>query len=501
MDLKKDFIKYLVLVVFILLLGLSLSLWILYIPTYRKEPIPVERKAIILCSANDFYRKDGIPDFNNNNSDSNFGDENNNWPNFVGYPNGSVTQENNLQGHHSPGFVQFNINAAPAGPKYVNMEYMYNWTQFYPLFRYAAYNLSAWVNITSNIYFQPRVPAIISPPGAGARIGLRWLNASNDVVRTDWSKGLYGSFAGWLQINATGVANSTLSEITQLYLVLAVEGTMNAGEMVLFDDIKIEYWFPPPIPVPPPSNTDTDGFPAQALQVYWILKEHGYTDDNIFLMLYHTGDTIIDIYANDGTVNDLTEAVIDVENDDVNSTRFKQELNVNYSGSFASNISSRDQLIIYMVDHGSNSVLGDGNATFHFEADNSYITELDFFNLVKDIHCRMMLINIDICFSGNFLLQDTVNWYYLPKAVMITSTTNIFSWYWRNNNNPDGFAGSWFFHQFWKNLNQGSTIRDAYDSARAWISAGQSISINNIQAPQIRDNLGIANTWSFKNKL
>lgn len=303
-------------------------------------------------------------------------------------------------------------------------------------------------------------------------------------------------------LNATGIAdNSTMSEITQLHLVLAVEGNMTGTDMVLFDDVKVEYWFPPPIPTPPPSNIDTDGFPAQALQVYWILKDHGYNDSNILLMLYHTNDAIIDINAGDGIANDLVGAIVDVENDDVNSSRFTEELNATHPGSFASNISSRDQLIIYMVDHGSNTILGDGNATFHFEADDSFITEQEFFNLVKEINCRRMMVNIDICFSGNFLFQDSTNWYNLPKSILITSTTNILSWYWRNNNNPDGFAGSWFFHQFWEQLHQNHTVEEAYDYAKAWIPSGQVLSINDLQAPLIKDNLGIKDIWSFNNTL
>ncbi len=87
--------------------------------------------------------------------------------------------------------------------------------------------------------------------------------------------GLFNTFTGWTFLNVTAIAdNSSLTEITQLHLVLAVEGNMTGTDMVLFDDIRVERWFPPPIPIPIPSNTDADGFPAQALQVYWVLKNH-----------------------------------------------------------------------------------------------------------------------------------------------------------------------------------------------------------------------------------
>ena len=492
MDLKKDFKKYIFLIAFILLISLPVVLWVLYIPIYRREPIPGEKKAIILSSANDFYRKEGESDFNNG-TDARFSNESA-GTNWVGSwnANGTGWIDESGHGYNSPGFIAL---AALSWGGYVNMEWVYNWTDFYSLINFAAYNFSAWVNVTTNAW----APAKIDPPGTGARLGLRWLNSSKGVVRTDWSMSIFGIIPGWNFLNVTGIADSSTSnEIAQLQLVLAVEGNMTGTDMVLFDDLRVDYWFPPPIPSPPPNNTNTDGFPAQALQVYWILKNHGYTDDNIFLMLYHTGDSIIDINASDGIPNDLVGVVIDVENDDVNSSRFKQELNASHSDSFASNISSRDQLIIYMVDHGSNTILADGNATFHFEADDSFITEIEFYNLVKQINYARVLINIDICFSGNFLNENAnfeLNWYNIPNSILITSTTNLLSWYWRDNNNPDGFAGSWFFHQFWEQINQSQTVGDAFNYAKNFVPSGQLMTIDEIQSPLIQDNLGIKDTW------
>jgi len=492
MDLKKDFKKYFFLIGFIFLISLPVILWVLYIPIYRREPIPGERKAIILSSANNFYRKDGVPDFNEGN-EAQFNDEINNWT-LGNWTNMFGAVDPTTLGHDGlPGVLRY----FAAGAGYANLEYIFNWTTYFPLYNFSAYYFSVWVNISTNPG-AGGLPITIGPPN-GVRVGLRWLNSSNSTVRTDWSNGIFDTPGDWTPINVTGVCNSTAGyEITQLQLVLSVEGTMIGNEMVLFDDVKIEHWFPPPIPIPIPSNIDTDGFPAQALQVYWILKNNGYTDDNIFLMLYHTNDSSIDIYANDGIPNDLVGAIVDVENDDVNSSRFKQELNASYSGSFASNISSRDQLIIYMVDHGSNTILADGNATFHFEADDSFITEIEFYNLVKQINYARVLINIDICFSGNFLNENAnfgLSWYNIPNSILITSTTNLLSWYWRDNNNADGFAGSWFFHQFWEQINQSQTIGDAFNYSKNFVPSGQVMSIDEIQSPLIQDNLGIKDTW------
>ena len=492
--------KYGILAVFVIVLGVIFSYWIIYLPTMQREIIPGEKKAIILCSANDFYRKEEVPDF----EDGKFSNETTNWVGDFN-PNGYGTVDNSIPGHDTPGVVQL-IAKSNFSIAYVRMEFIYNWTNYFEIFKSAAYNLSAWVNISTNINFPPVLPAVITPPGPGARIGLRWLNSSDEIVRTDWSKGIYGPFVGWAFLNTTGIAESlTQNEITQLHLVLAVEGNMSGGDMVLFDDVKVEYWFPPPIPRPPPINMDSDGFPAQALHVYWILKNHGYTDDNIFLMLYHTNDNIIDINATDGIANDLTGAVIDVENDDVNASRFKQELNVSTPNSFASNIRGKDKLIIYMVDHGSNNVVGAGNASFHFEADDSFISETEFYKLVKEINCARLLINIDICFSGNFLNKDSAigeSWYELvPKTILITSTTNSLSWYWRDNTNPDGFAGSWFFHHFWEKLNQGKTIGTAFNFSANVIPSGRVMSINETQSPLIYDKLNLKDTWGFNGVL
>ncbi|MHA2283003.1 MAG: C13 family peptidase [Promethearchaeota archaeon] len=478
-------------IVFGIIAILVVALLIVFLPPGQKST-PGSKKAIILASANDYYRKDGEPDFNVG-DDANFSSETGNWVgNFSS--NGYGAQDSLLPGYNTPGVIQL-IVKSPAIPKYVDMEFVYNWTNFFSLFQFAAYNLSAWVNVTTNAW----TPAIIIPPGTGARIGLRWLNSSNGVVRTDWSTGIFGLTPGWNFLNVTGIAdNSTLNEITQLHLVLAVEGNMTGTDMVLFDDVHVEYWFPPPIPSPPPSNSDTDGFPAQALQVYWVLRNNGYTNDNVFLMLYHKNDTTIDIYANDLTSNDLAEAVVDVEDDNVTAMRFKQELDVLIPGSFASGIQPNDELIIFITDHGSNKVLSDGNATFHFEADDSYITELEFFNLVKQINCARMLINIDMCFSGNFLNENVnigLSWYNIPNSILITSTTDILSWYWRDNSNPDGFAGSWFFHQFWEQINQSQTVGDAFNYAKNYVPTGQLKSINDIQTPLIQDNLGIKDSW------
>ena len=244
---------------------------------------------------------------------------------------------------------------------------------------------------------------------------------------------------------------------------------------------------------------DSDGFPAQALQVYWVLKRHGYNDDNIFLMLYHTNDLVVDIFAYDGIANDLTGAVIDVENDDVNASRFKRELNVSISGSFSSKIKPKDQLIIFMADHGKLSTT-DGNVSIVFESDNSTISELEFYDLVREIDSQRMMINADFCYSGNFLNPNEnfgQTWYDLPNCLFISSSANTLSYYWADNSNLDGWIGSFFFHTFWDFLDQSLTIGAAFNLSLEFIPFAYTDSVEVIQNPLMKDNLGIKDTWGF----
>jgi hypothetical protein len=100
--------------------------------------------------------------------------------------------------------------------------------------------------------------------------------------------------------------NETDNEIEDPEFILSGEGLIdNAPEMgIYFDDLRLDKWIAVNItdptnlpPSPPATKANYDGFPAQVLQVYWILKDHRYTDDNIFLMLYYKNysDGIIDI--------------------------------------------------------------------------------------------------------------------------------------------------------------------------------------------------------------
>jgi hypothetical protein len=111
-----------------------------------------------------------------------------------------------------------------------------------------------------------------------------------------------------------------------------------------------------------------------------------------------------------------------------------------------------------------------------------------------------MIINLDCCFNGNFLNQNAnigASWYDIPDCLFVTASSNVFSWYWINNKNGDGFAGSWFFHQFWEQLDQNQTINNTFTFAINFIPFNRGVPLLISQMPLMFDNMGINITWSF----
>ncbi|MHA1339090.1 MAG: C13 family peptidase [Promethearchaeota archaeon] len=447
-----------------------------------------DRKAFIVCSANDFYDSESESDFNNGYQS--------NMSLDIGYWTLNLTSGTDLsfqpEGRSGPtdGSLVFE---ATVGGELIG-EATYDWNLHHSLIDNAYYTISGWIKIEGSFLF-----------GTGARLGLRWKNSSNYVIREEFSVPLLIT-SDWTHVNISGInINNGGLNFSKLELVLFAGGTMSPSSIVRFDDIKMDRWIvvnstDPTNSSNPNLKQDSDGFPAAALKVYKTLKANGYSDDNIFLMLYHTNDNVIDIKAGDGINNDLLGAVIDVENNDVNASRVKRELNASIAGSFASQLNKNDQLIIYLADHGSNKVLLDGNVTFHFESDNSFITEFEFFNLVSNLTYWRLMINLDFCFSGNFANKNSsigASWYDLDNCIFVTASANCFSWYWINNQNNDGWAGSWFFYNFWDQLNNGLTITNAFMFALNWIPAGRANPLAVIQAPLLQDNLGLASELSF----
>jgi glycosylphosphatidylinositol transamidase (GPIT) subunit GPI8 len=234
---------------------------------------------------------------------------------------------------------------------------------------------------------------------------------------------------------------------------------------------------------------DKDGFPAQVLQAYYILRGHGYDDDHITLMLYHTNDGVIDIEG-DGT-NDLTNAVIDVEDDAVTKSRFETEMQ-----NLANTANANDEVLIYMVDHGSQAV----TEHFHFETGGDLSdTEMD--SLLDGFTCERMTVLVDSCYSGGFISSlDGAN----RIAVSATSIDDGLNTakYWAEANPPSvPYAGSWFFHPFWERIDAGDSIQSALDYAITTVPTTTgpyaSMTVEVIQDPDMIDWAGDAGTYTF----
>lgn len=203
---------------------------------------------------------------------------------------------------------------------------------------------------------------------------------------------------------------------------------------------------------------NVDSFPAQSIQAYLTLKQLGYQDSEITLMVYHTGDDFVDVYGNNS--NTLSKAVIDYENDAVTKDNLKKELM-----KLASTAGSDSEVVIYIVGHGSHV---EGKPVFAFE-DGTYASYDELVGWLKGLRSNKVILLLDFCYSGSFLGNS-----YPFAGTYITSASGgniaLFYWNWFNLTNPDtaifGASGSVFFHPFWNMVAEGKSLREAYDYAK-----------------------------------
>lgn len=212
---------------------------------------------------------------------------------------------------------------------------------------------------------------------------------------------------------------------------------------------------------------DVDSFPGQALQAYRALKSAGYTDSEITLMVFHTGVEFID--ADGDGFNDLEGAEIDYENGEVNLENLKAELS---RIAFFSDDST--EITIYIVAHGGYS--GYENA-FSFE-DGSKMSSTEFFDLLNPIRSESVFLFFDFCYSGGF-----VGGQYPLKGVYLwaANDNNLDLFHWNYKNIPEaekaifGEDGSVFFHPFWKVIQEGGGVMDAYQYGRSQLLRWQRV--------------------------
>ena len=251
--------------------------------------------------------------------------------------------------------------------------------------------------------------------------------------------------------------------------------------------------------------SDTDGFPAQGLQAYYILKAHGYRDDHIIFMLWYNNDSYISIYGghNDlfgppqqiGGPNGLPE--IDYDHNSslppgIDNWYELLEYNINW---LANNVGPQDDVLIYLINHGfyDNAT---GKAMFCFEDGSPDLSEDVFDSWIDNINCKRMIILIDTCYSGDFIdapgnvgfdsgIDDETN------RILVSASGHCPAWYWISASRYH-WAGSLFFHPFFEKINEGKSVREAYEYALSYMP---------LQNPQITDNIGDVNKYSFVKNL
>ena len=203
---------------------------------------------------------------------------------------------------------------------------------------------------------------------------------------------------------------------------------------------------------------DVDSFPAQSMQAYLALKRLGYQDDEITLMVYHTGDDFVDVDGDNN--NDLGKAVIDYENEAVTKDSLKIELM-----KLARAAGSDSEVVIYIVGHGG---YAEGNVVFAFE-DGTHVSYEELISWLEGLKSNRVILLLDFCYSGSFLEN---RFPFVGTYISSASDGNValFHWNWVNLTAADtaifGASGSVFFHPFWNKVAEGRSLREAYDYAR-----------------------------------
>ena len=437
-----------------------------------------ERWALLLGSANDLAKnttlekaevEDEVP---NPSFEENIGDMPTNWKFAVITPDPIPWWGDPLPGWGFPaldGTYCVGIELPPGSDGY----WLLTSDSWIPVTPNTEYTVTAWYTMNDWV----AVPTV-------AYLGINWYDSGGEQIGgTVWSPP-FPSVPIWTPMDLT-----TTSPPNAAYADIKLRGQNPTAEfaMVWFD--LVHMWHYGYIDNPSPV-LDQDAFPAQALQAYWVLRNHGYDDDHIILMLYHMGDNFISI--DDNNVNALTGAAVDVEDEDVTKGRLENEIR-----DLAAVVEADDNVLIYLVDHGSH----DGaNAYFHFETgDNLSGQELD--NWLDQITCNRITVLVDSCYSGDFIDPLNESGRILVSACGPPGENLAKYWTGVDPSENIPFAGSWFFHSFWESIDTGASIGTAYNLACSSVPAQfgpyAGMTVENIQNPQLIDNVGDVNSYTF----
>ncbi|MFX0135291.1 MAG: C13 family peptidase, partial [Candidatus Hodarchaeota archaeon] len=179
----------------------------------------------------------------------------------------------------------------------------------------------------------------------------------------------------------------------------------------------------------------------------------------------------------------------DYEDANVTKANFTREMNASVSGSWASKIQSNDDVIIYMINHGT--FINATDAVFHFTRSGDTINEAEMKALLDNIKCKRLALFVDCCFSENFIDSLTAT----NRILVAAAGLNRLSWYWTMAK-PQYWAGSWYFHPFWEAINNGLTIQQANIKASNYVPWGQANPVYAIQFPIVIDPSGLLSSWN-----
>ncbi|MHA1378246.1 MAG: C13 family peptidase [Candidatus Helarchaeota archaeon] len=446
----------------------------------QRQPLTTEKWAFIIASSNKFYESDittdyvtGNPNFTVNPiPEWNFvqvsGTPTGLWDQIDGYPDvGCLNITSSESNEHGYWEKKFNDNTI--------------------LFKDMGYTLEFWAKWNG-------------PIGSSAYFGINWTDNVDSPSQFKWEGFLTNnSIAGWTKFIIHSQCPAFAENAPGGFLIVFGWNQTSSGadSGLKIDTYRMNLTVTIDNPSGTPAQNAADGFVAQAIQAYWALKNHSYDDDHIFLMI-NAGDTDVRVW--NPTTNDFlyTAPFIDVNGTDVNKSRFIKELNASIINSFASNIKTNDELILYMSDHGSNTN-PDGNASFHFDTGGN-VTEFELDALLDTINCKQMILMFDMCFAGNYI-QPVLN-SGSNRVLIGSSAPPKLSWYWIKST-ANHYAGSFFFHPFWDTLNQtGKTLNDAFVAGRNHIPFNHPQPVQIIQGPlgpgiSYIDNLGIFNSYTL----
>lgn len=216
---------------------------------------------------------------------------------------------------------------------------------------------------------------------------------------------------------------------------------------------------------------DADSIPAQTLQAYYVLRYTGYSDDNITLMLWRDNNSGADDWISIdnpehnalwGPDNDPNTMDDNPQIDFDHTTPITKELLKQQIISLAENVTKDDEVLIYLVNHGTMARNG-STAYFCFEASDNetgWVSEYEMKEWLSWIQqkCSRMIVLVDTCYSGSFIesLRE-------QNRICVSASADCPAYAFPYVGDGYPFAGEFFFHPFWESISKNKSIQQAYE--------------------------------------